>query len=195
MSYTVAYTAARNGIPLRGVMKSAESGIIAAGLAAGAIVWTYRNPEAATKPLLVQFLRPLTINVVAFTTPITPGRGFDLVRLTPNAPGTSDPSGGTAWTPVRQRSDSTDGVGVGHIANTGALTTTGFTASAQLRKHDMSGTGGANGTAVNFWKLKLEEEPLVLLPGEALALAATQLFDAAGTFRLITDISAVELPT
>ncbi|RPJ39343.1 MAG: hypothetical protein EHM35_02625 [Planctomycetaceae bacterium] len=195
MTYHTYYNNVRRaGVPLMGSMASPETGVIAAGLAAGGVIWTYRNPEAATKPLLIQFLRPLTIVVTAFGTPITAGRGLDLVRLTPDAPATADPSGGAAWTPVKVNSISTESVGVGRIATTGALTTTGFTASARMRKHDMSQLGAANNNNVNFWRLVPEEEPMVLRPGEAYALAASQLMDATGTFRLICEMSAVELP-
>ncbi len=182
-------------MPARGVYKTAESGTIAAGLAAGAIIWTYRNPEANTRPIMVQFMRPFSIVVVSFTTPVTAGRGLDLVRLTPDAPGTADPSGGSAWTAVKARSSSSESVGVGRIATTGALTTTGFTASAQLRKHDMSLGGNVNNATINTWKFRLEEENQVLLPGECLAFASTQLMDAVGTFRFQCDFSAVELPS
>ncbi len=195
MSYLTAYNAIRQGIPGRGVLCTAESGTIAAGLAAGGIIWTFRNPEASTKPILVGFVRPLTVVVTAFAVANTPGRGLDLVRLTPAAPGTADPSGGSATTAVRVRSNSTEGIGVGRIATTGALTTTGFNVSTQIRKHDFSFAGGSNNVVSNFWKFGFEEEPVYLLPGEAIGLAASQLMDATGTFRAIIDFSAAELPT
>lgn len=193
--YQPLYEAVRKrGIPARGVTATPETNIIAAGLAAGGAIWTYRNPEANTRPILLTYLRSLTFTVTAFGTAVTPGRGLDLVRLTPNAPGTSDPSGGNAFTPVRVKSNAGDSLGVGRIADTGALTITGFTASARMHKHDMSNNGAANSGASNIWQLALQEQEIWLLPGEAVALVASQLMDATGTFRLLADFAAVEFP-
>lgn len=182
-----------DGIPIRGFGSTAESNLIAAGLASGGVIWTHRNPEANTRPMLLTYLRALTIVVTAFGTPVTAGRGLDLVRLTGPA-ATSDPSGGNAVVPVRWSSNSSESIGVGRIADTGALTVTGFTASGKLRKHDMSVNGAANNQVSNFWKYDVEEDCPVILPGECIALASSQLMDATGTFRLLVDFSMVELP-
>lgn len=195
MSHFKLHTAhVASGLPARGVMSTAITGTIAAGLTAGSAVWTYRNPEASTGIIYVDFLRPLTFTITAFATPVTLGRALNLVRLTPDAPGTSNPTGGAAFTAVQINSaGAAEEVGVGRIATTGALTITGFTASASLRTHYMAFAGGANNGAVNVWAFGAQENSVAIHPGECLALVAHQTFDASGTFHLLAEMSATHV--
>lgn len=182
------------GLAARGQAASAQTGTIAAGLTAGSAVWTFRYPEAAGGQLLVQRLAISTVNIVGFTSVITAGRALDLVRLVNDAPATADPSGGAAFTPVRKATTATiETLGVGRVATTGALTITGFTASAPIKSHVLTSLGAAGNIGFSDFILDPFADPVVLAPGHALAVVAKQTFDIVGTFQVTVMVDAVEL--
>lgn len=211
MSYSAFYQHhTRLGLLQKGQAGAASTGTIAAGLAADGVVWTLRYPEsvasvlmpgagaANAKKLYVGRIEVIVTTIVAFTTPVTAGRHLKLVRGTGPA-GTADPSGGAAWTPARKRSDldaNVEALAVGRVATTAALTTTGFTfETAALARVPLAGAG-ASGAVASFTGTfdGRQAGPIVLLPGQVLALAAGALFDAAGTWEAFVNVDFAEVP-
>lgn len=181
---------------------SALTGTVAAALAADGVVWSLRYPETAVMPsasplarrLYVQRIHVQYVTGTAYTTPVTLGRHLKLVRAVAAA-GTANPSGGAAYTMVRKRSDGTETLAVGRVATTGALTTTGFTLGDPLQRIVLSQAGASGAAYDEAWRFDgVEADPLILLPGQALFIAAGATFDAAGTFELQVDVDAVEVP-
>jgi len=179
---------------------------MAAGLTANSSIWTLRYPETAVMPgagpyagkrLYVQRICVQFNTLTAFTTPVTAGRRIHLVRGAPTSATASDPTGGAAFTMVRKRSDTSDeNLGVGRIATTAALTTTGFTfETSKLRRLNLSHAGNSGAETSVEWRFDgVVADPIYLLPGELLAIqAGANDFDAAGTFELVVDCDAVEL--
>jgi hypothetical protein len=181
---------------------SALTGTVAAGLAADGVVWSLRYPETVVMPssstlarrLYVQRIHVQYVTGTAYTTPVTLGRHLKLVRATAPA-GTANPSGGAAYTMVRKRSDGAETLGIGRVATTGALTTTGFVAEEPVQRMLLSMAGDSGSAYDEAWRFdNIEADALVLLPGQALFISAGALFDAAGTWELQVDVDAVEVP-
>ena len=209
MAYPTYYTdtVSRN-LKEKGQAGSALTGTIAAALAADGVVWTLRYPETAPMPgagpsgkrLYVQRISVTAVVGTAFTTPVTLGRHLKLVRGAPTSGTASNPSGGAAYTMVRKRSDGAanhgETLGVGRVATTAALTTTGITFEANaIRRLAMSGSGSSGSIITATWSFDgVDADPIYLLPGELVALAAGATMDAAGTFELTVDVDAVEVP-
>lgn len=192
----------------KGQSGSAATGTVAAALAAASTLWTLRypeltpaNPAGGPASLSQRRLHVFRISVVAsvlvnFTTTNLAGRGLILVRGAPTTANTaSNPSGGAAYTMVRHRSDMTAGeevLGVGRIATTAGLTTTGFTFETNaIRRLPMVVAGSAGTAYTATWDL---DDAMFLLPGELLAIQAAANFDAAGTFEVDVDVDACEVP-
>lgn len=192
-----------SGIPERGQAGSALTGIVAA--AADGTVWTLRYPETTvlpgkstreTKRLYVQRIHVQYVTLTAFTTPVTAGRALRLVRGAPTSGTASNPSGGAAYVMVHKRSDEvTETLGVGRVALTGVLTTTGITFETNPLQRIMLAQAGSSGNSYDeAWRFDgIEADPIYLLPGELLAIATDSAFDAAGTFQLQVDVDAVEV--
>ncbi len=192
-----------NGIPERGQAGSALTGIVAA--AAEGTVWTLRYPETTvlpgkstreTKRLYVQRIHVQYVTLTAFTTPVTAGRALRLVRGAPTTVTASNPSGGAAYVMVHKRSDdATETLGVGRVATTAVLTTTGITfETAPMQRMLLAQAGNSGNSYDEAWRFDgVEADPIYLLPGELLAIATDSAFDAAGTFQLQVDVDAVEV--
>lgn len=207
MAYSTYYgdVVSRN-LKEKGQAGSALTGTMAAGLAADGVVWTLRYPETTVMPsasnlagrrLYVQRIAVTAIVGTAFTTPVTLGRHLKLVRGAGS--GAANPSGGAAYTMVRKRSDlgtNEEVLGVGRVATTAALTTTGITFESNvLRRLPMSGSGASGSIVTATWSFDgVDADPIFLLPGQLVALAAGATMDAAGTFELTVDVDAVEVP-
>jgi hypothetical protein len=206
MAYPTFYTdTVTRNLKEKGQAGSALTGTVAAALAADGVIWTLRYPESSVMPAASGFSKRLYVQRVAvtvvvgtaFTTPVTLGRHLKLCRATANA-GTANPSGGAAYVMARKRSDITtdaEVLGVGRVATTAALTTTGFTLGDAIRRLPMSGSGTSGSIITATWSFDgTDADPIYLLPGQALALAAGATMDAAGTFELTVDVDAVEVP-
>jgi hypothetical protein len=209
VSYSEFYgNAVSRNMKEKGQAGSALTGTIAALLAADGVIWTFRYPESSVMPsaglgskrLYVQRVSVTIVTGTAFTTPVTLGRHLKLVRGAPTSGTASNPSGGAAYTPVRKRSDSSSNsgetLGVGRVATTAALTTTGITfESAVIRRLPMSAAGSSGSLISATWSFGGQDaDPVYLLPGELLAVAAGATMDAAGTFEAYIDVDAVEVP-
>lgn len=179
---------------------SALTGTVAAGLAADGVVWSLRYPEVVPMPggpvrrMYVQRIHVQYVTGTAFTAPVTLGRHVKLVRATAPA-GTADPSGGAAFTMVRKRSDGAETLAVGRVATTGGLTTTGFTLGEPFQRMLLAQAGDSGSAYDEAWRFDdVESDAIVLLPGQALFIAAGAAFDAGGTWQLQVDCDCVEVP-
>ncbi len=192
-----------SGIPERGQAGSALTGIVAA--TADGTLWTLRYPETSvmpgnstreTKRLYVQRIHVQYVTLTAFTTPVTAGRALRLVRGAPTSGTASNPSGGSAYVMVHKRSDvDSETLGVGRVATTAVLTTTGLTfETAPLQRIMLVQAGSSGNSYDEAWRFDgIEADPIYLLPGQLLAIATDSAFDAAGTFQLQVDVDAVEV--
>lgn len=195
----------------KGQCGAAKTGTIAAALADDAVIWTLKYPEISqgagipgkstlSKRLYVERIHIHTVTGTAFTTPVTLGRGLELVRGAPTSGNTaSNPSGGAAFTMVRKRSDLTSSdetLAIGRVATTGALTTTGYTFESNAIRHFvMSQVGDSGADYDEEWRFDgVHADPLYLLPGEVLAIRAAAAFDAAGTWEAAITVDCVEVP-
>lgn len=163
------------------------SGIIAAALAANSSIFALRlDPLAAGDVrLYLDRLRVQITTLTAFTTPVTAGRRLSLFRGNGAAA-----SGGTALTVAQKWSASVGsevtGGGDARIASTGALTVTGITfETPSLREMSMAHIG-ASGAFVEYALefAAAESAPIVLEPGQLIAIRNPVLMDAAGTFQI-----------
>lgn len=188
----------------RGQAGSALTGTMAAALAADGVIWTLRYPETTPMPsasrgqgkrLYVQRIHVQYVTGTAFTTPVTLGRSLKLVRGAPTSGTAANPSSGAAYVMNRKRSDGDETLGIGRIATTAALTTTGITfETAPFQRMLLSHVGAAGGAHDEAWRFDgVEADPIYLLPGQLLAIAANATFDAVGTFELQVDVDAVEI--
>lgn len=188
----------------RGQAGSGLTGTVAA--TADGTLWTLRFPETAPMPsgsrgqgkrLYIQRIHLQWTTLTAFTAGAVPtaGRGVQLVRGAPTSGTAANPSGGAAFTMVRKRSSGDEVLGVGRVATTGVLTTTGLTfESTPFARALLASQGTAGASFEKVWRFDgVEADPIYLLPGEVLAIQTNQAMDAAGTFQLLADVDAVEL--
>ncbi len=176
-----------------GFQGSAFSGTIAA--TTSGTLWTYehRLPDTGVDSGELIEVRRLHVHVgtiVAFTSLVTAGRALRLVRGLADSFHTVAVSGGAEWMAARKYSaDPLETLGVGRIATTTALTTTGFTISANPRRRMMLTHIGSSGSSHDeLWNFDgLEAEPIYLRPGQVLAIQTDQALDAGGTIQLKVD--------
>lgn len=170
---------------------SGITGTMAAALALGGTVWAYRYPAAATRRLFIPRLHVHYACLASFTAPVSAGRQLQLVRGAG-----ADASGGTALDTRRHQSNvSAENLGSGQIATTAGLTTTGITfESVPFRRLMLTASGIQGDQLDEVWDYDGDDSPpLILVPGELVALRTPAQFDAAGTWQLKVDGSAVEL--
>jgi hypothetical protein len=184
------YFAKKGSQPFNGCKFSGSTGVMAAALAADAAAFTLRYPDTGTKLWALQWLHIHVTCLTAFTTPVTAGRRLHLVRSTDVD---SAASGGAAVDVVRNDSRYTSEVlPVGRISTTAALTTTGIifdTAAVARLALSQVGTSGAD-----YDELWTFDDPLILIPGQTVALTAGALFDTAGTWQATVKGGGAELP-
>lgn len=187
MNYHQLRQQAGGSLTFRGQTISGVTGTMAAALAADAAVCAFRYPVAAVAKCAVLWMHLHYVCIGAFTTPVTAGRRLHLIRGSG-----ADPSGGTALDVSRDDSGlSAETKVTGAIATTAALTMTSVVFTSELPKARLllahAGASGASYDEVWRW-----EDPLVLLPGELLAVTAGATFDAAGTWQMNFKAEAVE---
>lgn len=165
---------------------SSTTGIIVAALAANSSVFTMRfDPGAGPKKAFITKIRLAFTCIVAFTTPVAANRRLALFRGSG-----AQPAGGTAIALVGKKdslsADSEMETAQGgdvRISTTGALTITGITYEAQeLSYLTVSHAGTAGGFAEETFDM--EDNPIVLNPGQLLAVRNPVVMDAAGTWQL-----------
>lgn len=168
---------------------AATTGTMAAALAANSSVFAIRiDPGAGSINAFIERIRLQYTTIVAYTTPITAGRRLALFRGSGAAV-----TGGTSIATVAKKDsssiDSECGVAQGgqiSIATTAALTVTGVTFEAnQFAEMSLTHVGAAGGYAESIFEYTATESaPIVLAPGQLIAVRNPAAMDAAGTWQL-----------
>lgn len=168
---------------------SATTGTIAAALGANSSVFVMRlDPGAGSVLAFIERIRLQYTTIVAYTTPVTQGRRLALFRGSGAAA-----SGGTAIAAVAKKdSTSIDSEieaaqgGDARISTTGALTVTGITYEAlPFAEVSLSHVGAAGAFVEQVWEFTANENaPVVLQPGQLIAIRNPVVMDAAGTWSM-----------
>lgn len=165
------------------------TGTIGAALAANSSVFAMRlDPGAGSINAYIERIRLQYTTIVAYTTPVTAGRRLALYRGSGAAA-----SGGTSITTVAKKgSTSIDSEietaqgGAASIATTGALIVTGITYETnQIAEMSLTHVGAAGAFSEVLWEFAATESaPIVLAPGQLIAIRNPAAMDAAGTWQL-----------
>lgn len=174
----------------------AVTGVISAGLAAGSTVFAMRNSPTASKNVLVFFMILDYVTIAPYTTSVVAGRRLSVFRGSGAAA-----SGGTGIPSAVRRlstspASSVDSVSGGdvRIATTGALTVTGITFESQeVACIHLVGAGAAGSVVRNTFEFGISQEPLMLRPGELIAVRNPVAMDAGGTWQLGVHVYFVEV--
>lgn len=174
-----------------GQIGSALSGAIAATTTG--VLWLLRYPEAAPGDYEIRRIHVQATTLVAYTTPITAGRGLRLVIGRPDKAGVL-PTGGATFSMAHKRDGDTETLGIGRMATTGALTVTNFTLGVNPRQRmALAHLGAAGDNYDEVWRWGDDEpEPIILRPGWFVAVATEQALDAGGSLQLQIDVDARE---
>lgn len=172
------------------------TGTIAAGLAANSAVYAMRSNPGTTKKVRIHWIHLQWTCIAAFTTPITAGRRLAIFRGAGAAA-----SGGIALgiTPKRDslsppsQCDSAQG-GDQRIASTGALTVTGITFESPLKVMSLVHVGAAGAFFEQIFEFDDDTGgPLILNPGELMAIRTGAAMDAGGTWQLAVNVDWTEI--
>lgn len=174
---------------------AATTGTMAAALGANSTIFALRNsPNSGRKIYIVRLLLDF-VTVAAFTTPITAARSLTLSRGSG-----ATPSGGTAIS-VAQKDDNDQGASAAdsasggdiRVATTAGLTVAGVTFEAQDGRSLPLVAQGAAGATKQFL---IEDDagypPMVLRPGEIIAVRNVAAMDAGGTWQLTAQLDWYE---
>lgn len=177
---------------------SSVTGTMAAALGANSSVFVMRLDPGSANRAFIERVRFQFTTIVAFTTPVTAGRRLGLFRGSGAAA-----SGGTAIAvAIAKHSVSATSEfnaangGDMRISTTAALTVTGITYEAEpLRLVTLTHVGAAGGHYEGIWEFHATENaPIVLEPGQLLALRNPVAMDAAGTWTLNVNVDWHEAP-
>jgi hypothetical protein len=167
-----------------------STGAIAAALAADSVVFAMRLDPNAGRNALIQMIRLVWAVSTAFTTATVAGRRLALKRGAGAAAG-----GGTVIATAAKHDpglgasqfDSGEG-GDMRVATTGSLTQAGITYEAgELLTFGVAGLGAINSSKVEEFDLR--DDPIVVRPGELLAIRNPAAMDAAGVWNLAGQIA------
>lgn len=178
-----------------GVNIAATTGTIAAALAANSAVFCARLDPGSTGNAYITNMRLDFTTIVAFTTAVTAGRRLAVFRGSGAAC-----SGGTASPALLDDSTTTSEFntaqgGDTRVASTGALTVTGITFETDPVAICTLAHVGAAGGFYSCEPISKDDalgHPLVIRPGQVLAIRNPVAMDAAGTWQLGITISGVE---
>ena len=167
---------------------SSITGTIAAALGANSSIFAMRfDPGAGNKKAYIERIRITFTCIVAFTVPLTAGRRLAIYRGSGAAA-----SGGTALATVaKKHSISADSEieaaqgGDARIATTGALTITGITFETNdFATMSLVHVGNAGNFLEEIFEFSAAESaPIVLEPGQVMAIRNPAAMDAAGTWQ------------
>jgi hypothetical protein len=174
----------------------ATTGTVGAALAANSSVFAMRlDPSAAVRAHIERIRLQFTC-LVAFTVPLTAGRRLGIYRGSG-----AQQSGGTVLADVQRKhsvSAQSEMVtaqgGSTNISTIGALTVTGITfEAAAFREMSLAHVGAAG----NFYDCLFEFAPsecapLILEPGQLMAIRNPVAMDAAGTWQLTVNVDWYE---
>lgn len=180
-----------------GFTVSSVTGTVAAALAQNSSVFAMRLDPSAGKNAYIERIRLSYTTIVAYTTPVTANRRLALFRGSGAAA-----SNGTAITEATKKLassiDSEFNSALGgdmRIATTGALTVTGITYETNpIRTMSLVHVGSAGNVYDRVFEFgNGETSPLVLEPGQLLAVRNPVAMDAAGTWQLAVDVDWYEI--
>lgn len=167
---------------------SSVTGTIAAALAANASIFAMRlDPGAGNKKACIERVRITFTCMVAFTTPLTAGRRLAIYRGSG-----ANASGGTALATVAKKHSASGASeieaaqgGDARISTTGALTVTGITYETnEFATMSLVHVGNAGNFFEEIFEFNASESaPIILEPGQLLAIRNPQAMDAAGTWQ------------
>lgn len=173
---------------------SGHSGTVAAALGANSSVFAMRLDPGTTRVAYIERVRIQFTTIVAFTTPVTAGRRLALFRGSGAAT-----AGGTAAPAVSKDTTNQPSEfliaqgGDSRIASTGALTVTGVTYETDpLATISLAHVGAAGAFTEWVWDAN-QHTPIVLQPGQLLALRNPVAMDAAGTWQFSITVDYYEL--
>lgn len=176
---------------------SSITGTINAALAANSAIFAMRfDAGAGNKKAYVERIRIAHTTIVAYTTPLTAGRRLAVYRGSG-----ANASGGTAIATIaKKHSASADSEfetaqgGDVRIATTGALTVTGITFETnEFATMPLVHAGAAGAFFEQLFEFNANESaPIVLEPGQLLAIRNPQAMDAAGTWQAAVRIDWYE---
>jgi hypothetical protein len=178
---------------------SGITGTMAAALGANSAVFAMRLDPGAAVNAIIDRIRLQWTTIVAFTTPITAGRRLALFR----GSGAATSGGTSIATAVPKDSNyATSEFNLANggdirIATTGALTVTGITFETDFMKvMTLTHVGAAGNYLERIFELHASEShPIILRPGQLLAVRNPVVMDAAGTWQLAVDVDVSEQPT
>lgn len=193
-----------------GQIGSGISGTIAA--TTNGVLFALRYPEFLDSSgqiydpgtvLRVRRMHVQVTTIAAFNTLVTAGRALQMAVARPSngrLQHAADPTSGLEFAMVHKREGDTETLAKGYIANTGALTMTGWTLSTNPRQRiNLAHMGAAGSNYDEAWRFDGEEaEPLYLLPGQLVfiqteAAGVAGALDAGGTLQLQVDVDAIEV--
>lgn len=173
------------------------TGVMAAGLVANSPVYAMRVNPFGTRLVRVHRIRLHWTTIVAFTVPLTAGRRLAVFR------GVGAPAGGGVVLGVTSKRDTlsptsqcdTAQGGDQRIATTAALTVAGITFEASpLKVMPLAHVGGLGAATETVFEFDDDTGgPLVLRPGELMAIRSPVAMDALGTWQLSVNVDWTEL--
>jgi len=185
--------AARALLIPRGVAFSTTgvTGTMAAALAGNSTVFAMRLDPSSPVLAYIERIRIMYTTIVSYTTPITASRRLALFRGTGAAA-----SGSTALVPVQKSTTSASSEfllangGDIRISATAGLTVTGITYETDpIRTMTLSHVGSAGNYAETLFEFHASEcAPIVLQPGQLLAIRNPAAMDAAGTWQMAVNV-------
>lgn len=164
------------------------TGTLSAAMGANGCVWSmYLDPGSSVRAFVEQICVQWT-TIVAFTTPVTAGRRLELYRGAGSS--TSGGSGIAAAAPKHtalgaSQFDAAEGGDI-RISTVAALTSGGITyENTAFAGMTLSNVGTAGAYKEQIWEFAAAKNcPIILEPGQLLAIRNTQAMDAAGTWLL-----------
>lgn len=180
----------------QGYSVSAITGTMAAALAVNSSCFVMRLNPGSTVNAYITRLALSWVTIVAFTTPVTAGRRLSVFR----GSGAAASSGTAIATAFKKQSDNSNSQfhsaagGDMRVSATAALTVTGITFEAEEKfMLHLVGSGAAGNTKNQEYVGDASQaHPIVVRPGELIAVRNPVAMDAAGTWQLAVDIDWYE---
>lgn len=176
-----------------GHILSGVTGIMAAALAANSMIFYMRHDPSSPLKVHVDTIRLHWTTITAFTAAVAAGRRLGLYRAT----GIPTPgANGVQVNPVMKSTVDppsevhTVNGGDCRIATTGAIPTTGLTfENDPLALMSLTHVGAAGAWYERVYELgQSEAAPIILQPGQVLAIRNPVVMDAGGTWQLLVEI-------
>ena len=190
-------SAARTIVIARGVSHcvTGVTGTVAAALAANSTVFAMRLDPSSPVLAYIERIRIMYTTIVSYTTPVIESRRLALFRGTGAAT-----SGGTALVPVQKNTTSASSEcllangGDIRIATTAALTVTGITyETPPIGTMSLVHVGNAGNYVESLFEFHAGEcAPVILQPGQLLAIRNPAVMDAAGTWQMAVNVDWYE---